>query len=105
MSLFATVQRTINENGIQPENIYNFDETRFAMGLISTQKVVTRAELYGNGRRILQPGNRDWVTAIEAIGADRYSLPPYVIFKGKIVVAGWFDNLPKDWRIEVSTNS
>jgi hypothetical protein len=74
------------------------------MGLISTQKVVTRAEMYGNGRRLLQPGNREWVTAIEAIGADGYSLPPYVIFKAKVAIAGWFDNLPKDWRIEVSAN-
>jgi hypothetical protein len=60
--------------------------------------------MYGNGRRLLQPGNREWVTAIEAIGADGYSLPPCVIFKGKVAVAGWFDNLPKDWRIEVSAN-
>jgi hypothetical protein len=37
---FLMVQRTIEENGIQPENIYNFDETGFAIGLISTQKVV-----------------------------------------------------------------
>jgi hypothetical protein len=93
----------IDENGIQPEDIYNFDETGFAMGLISAQKVVTRAEYYGR-RSILQPGNREWVTAIEAICADGYSLPPYVIFKGKVAIAGWFDNLPKDWRIEVSNN-
>jgi hypothetical protein len=44
---FATVQSVIDENGIQPEDIYNFDETGFAMGLISSQKVVTRAEYYG----------------------------------------------------------
>jgi hypothetical protein len=102
---FATVQRIINENGIQPEDIYNFDETRFAMGLISTQKVVTRAEICGR-RRLLQSGNREWVTAIEAICADGYSLPPCVIFKGKVAIAGWFtNNLPKDWRIEFSANS
>ena len=100
---FATIQRVINENGIQPEDIYNFDETGFAMGLISAQKVVTRAEYYSR-RSILQPGNREWVTAIEAICADGYSLPPCVIFKGKVAIAGWFDNLPKDWRIEVSNN-
>ena len=44
---FLTVQRVIEENGIQPEDIYNFDETGFAMGLISAQKVITRAEYYG----------------------------------------------------------
>jgi hypothetical protein len=100
---FATVQRVIDENGIQPEDIYNFDETGFAMGLISSQKVVTRAEYYGR-RRLLQPGNREWVTTVEAICADGFSLPPCIIFKGKVAIAGWFDNLPKDWRFEVSNN-
>ncbi|CEJ53651.1 hypothetical protein PMG11_00001 [Penicillium brasilianum] len=85
---FLTVQRVIDENGIQPEDIYNCDETGFAMGLISKQKVVTRAEMYGNSRRLLQPGNREWVTAIEAIGADGYSLPLCVIFKAKVAIAG-----------------
>ena len=74
------------------------------MGVISAQKVVTRAEYYGR-RSILQPGNREWVTAIEAICADGYSLPPCVIIKGKVAIAGWFDNLPHDWRFEVSNNS
>jgi hypothetical protein len=27
-----------------------------------------------------------------------------MIFKGKVALAGWFDNLPKDWRFEVSKN-
>jgi hypothetical protein len=47
---FATVQRIVDENGIQPEDIYNFDETGFAMGLVSTQKVVTRAEICSRPR-------------------------------------------------------
>ncbi len=37
----------IEENGILAEDIYNFDKTGFAIGLISVQKVVTRAEYYG----------------------------------------------------------
>jgi hypothetical protein len=44
--------------GILLEDIYNFDETRFAMGLCVTAKVVTRAEYYGR-RSVLQPGNRE----------------------------------------------
>ena len=73
------------------------------MGLISARKVVTRAEYYGR-RSILQPGNREWVSAIEAICVDGYSLSLCVIFKGKVAIAGWFDNLLKDWRIKVSNN-
>jgi hypothetical protein len=100
---FTTVQRVVNENGIQPEDIYNFDETGFAMGLISSAKVVTHAE-YSGRRAVLQPGNREWVTAIESIGASGYALPPCIIFKGKNYIESWFDNLPGDWRFEVSPN-
>jgi hypothetical protein len=65
------------------------------MGLITNQKVVTHAEYYGR-RSLLQLGNYKWVTTIESICADSYLLPLCVIFKGKVVLAGWFDNLPKD---------
>ncbi|GMG14126.1 unnamed protein product [Aspergillus oryzae] len=100
---FERVQITIMQYGIQPDDIYNFDETGFAMGLISTTKVVTRAELAGRPF-LLQPGNREWVTSIECIGS-RGPLPPCLIFKGKIHIEGWYEmGLPPDWRIETSAN-
>lgn len=100
---FDCVLRTIQENGILPEDIYNFDETGFAMGLTTTAKIVTRSEYYGR-RSLLQPGNREWVTVIESINASGWVLPPCVIFKGKVLIEGWFDDLPDDWRFEVSPN-
>jgi hypothetical protein len=100
---FDCVQQTIIQYGIASEDIYNFDETGFAMGLIATAKVVTRAEYYGQ-RALLQPGNRAWVTTIEAINASGWLLPPCIIFKGKAYREAWFDDLPSDWRFEVSQN-
>lgn len=38
---FECVQATIMEYGILDEDIYNFDETGFAMGLIATARVIT----------------------------------------------------------------
>ena len=64
MEWFNCVQHAIFQYGINPDDIYNFDETGFAMGLTATAKVITRAEYYGR-RSLLQPGNREWVTAIE----------------------------------------
>jgi hypothetical protein len=32
---------------ILPEDIYNFDETGFAMGLYATAKVITESDRYG----------------------------------------------------------
>ena len=61
---FNLVLRTIQENGILQEDIYNFDETGFAMGLTVTARVVTRSEYYsrryfysleiGNGLQLLR---------------------------------------------------
>jgi hypothetical protein len=74
------------------------------MGLILAQKVVTQAKYYGQ-HSILQPGNYKWVTTIKAICIDGYLLPPCMIFKGKVAIAGWFNNLLKDWRFKVLNNS
>jgi hypothetical protein len=52
---FKTLEALRKENGIQREDIYNFDETGFAMGLIATSRVVTRAEMLGKPH-LLQPG-------------------------------------------------
>ena len=73
------------------------------MGLTATAKVVTRAEYYGQ-QSLLQPGNHKWATAIETISASGWALPPCIILKGKVFIESWFDNLPDDWRIEVSPN-
>ena len=44
---FNLVQKTILQFGIDPDDVYNFDETGFAMGLIVTARVITRSEYYG----------------------------------------------------------
>lgn len=93
---FNLVQKTILQYGINPDDVYNFDETGFAMGLTATAKIVTRAEYY-SWRSLLQPGNHKWVTAIECMNASGWALPPCIIFKGKIFIESWFDNLPDDW--------
>ena len=66
MEWFNCVQHAMLQYGIDPDDIYNFDETGFVMGLTATAKVITRAEYYGR-RSLLQPGNCEWVTVIECI--------------------------------------
>jgi hypothetical protein len=101
---FDRVQDTILEYGILPEDIYNFDETGFAMGLCATAKVITGSDRYSRPH-LLQPGNREWVTAIESVNAMGWALPSYIIFKAKAYIQeGWFDTLPDDWRLDISNN-
>jgi hypothetical protein len=80
---FQLVRNTIEKYGILDADIYNFDETGFQMGVISTTKVITGAER-SNRPVSVQPGNREWVTAIDCICADGQSLPPVIIFEGKM---------------------
>jgi hypothetical protein len=101
---FELVHNIIGKYGILDADIYNFDETGFQMGVISTAKVITGAE---RSRRpvSVQPGNREWVTAIDCICADGQSLPPVIIFEGKMHQSTWYDTeLPRDWVIGVSDN-
>jgi hypothetical protein len=99
-SWFQLVRGTIEKYGILDADIYNFDETGFQIGVISTAKVITGAE---RSRRpvSVQPGNREWVTAIDCICTDRQSLPPVIIFEGKMHQSTWYDTeLPETGLLE-----
>ncbi|CAG8971695.1 hypothetical protein HYALB_00003163 [Hymenoscyphus albidus] len=99
---FRLVHNIVAKYGILAEDIYNFDETGFQMGVIATAKVVTGSEYTGRAIHI-QPGNREWVTVVESICADGWVLPPMVIFEGKVHISTWYtDQLPADWTIALS---
>src|SRR5450432_3794881 len=101
---FRLVKNMIAKYGIEEQDIYNFDETGFQMGVISTAKVVTGAER-SNRPVAIQPGNREWVTAIDCISTAGWSLPPVIIFEGKVHMSNWYTNaLLPDCTIGVSEN-
>jgi hypothetical protein len=102
---FRLVRNLVAKYGIVPEDIYNFDETGFQMGVISTSKVVTRLGQKGRPKT-KQPGNREWVTIIHAINSSGWVLPAFVIFEAKLHQASWYctTDLPRDWKIAVSDN-
>jgi len=101
---FRLVKNIVAKYRIQEQDIYNFDETGFQMGVISTAKVVSGSER-GSRPVAIQPGNREWVTAIDCINADGWSLPPLIIFEGKVHQSTWYtEALPPDWTIGVSEN-
>jgi hypothetical protein len=72
--------------GILLEDTYNFDETGFQMGVISTSKVVTRSERRGRPRT-KQLGNREWVTLIYTINSSGWVLLAFVVFEAKLYQA------------------
>jgi hypothetical protein len=99
------VENTIAKYGIRSDDIWNFDETGFMMGLIQSGMVVTGAERQGRPKSV-QPGNREWITVIQAINAKGQSIPPFIIGAGQYHLANWYRecDLPGDWVIATSPN-
>ena len=78
-------------------DFYNFDETGFMMGIICASMVVTRADRRGRSK-FVQPGNREWPTAIECINAEGWCLPPFLVVQGAYHLVNWYTegSLPKN---------
>jgi hypothetical protein len=99
------VRNVIDKYAIQDADIYNFDETGFQMGILSGAKVVTSSERRGRPRS-KQPGNREWVTVIQAVCADGWVVPPYFIVMGKNHLLPWYQDsrFQPEWRVHTSEN-
>ena len=103
-SWFTRVQETIQKHGILAEDIYNMDETGFQMGVASSYRAICGLETKQKGAKALQPGNREWVTAIVCINAAGWTLPPQIIFAAVNHQSLWYQNLPEDYVLSVSKN-
>ena len=86
---FTTVHEAIQEHGIHEDDIWNLDETGFAMGLCSTSKVITAVDRSERPRRVIQR-NRELVTIIECVNSKGISIPPWVILKAGNHKAAWY---------------
>jgi hypothetical protein len=85
--------------------MYNFDETGFMMGVITTATVVTSSEGRARVKKI-QPGNREWVTVIQGVSSQGWNVPPFVVVAGKNHLLSWYQNsgFPPNWVIGVTDN-
>ncbi|KAL2887303.1 hypothetical protein HOO65_050424 [Ceratocystis lukuohia] len=102
---FRLVESTIAKYGINTADIYNFDKTGFTMGVIASGMVVTAVERHGKAKSV-QPGNREWVTVIQAINAEGWAITPFIVVAGQYHLASWYreSNLPDDWVIATTHN-
>ena len=73
---FELVQNTKAKYSIVDEDMYNFNETGFTIGKILSQSVITGSDKPGKSKSI-QPGNREWVTLVQAVGATGSASQPF----------------------------
>jgi hypothetical protein len=102
---FTLFKDTCEAYRILESDIWNFDETGFMIGIITSHMVVTRAERLGRAKSI-QPGNREWATAIITISTEGEVIPPFVLLKGVMAQAQWTTTTdwPEGWPIKPTEN-
>jgi hypothetical protein len=104
----------MTEYNLQPKNTYNMDEKGFMIRVSGRSKRVFDKLLFSQRqfRQLLHDSNREWVTLLATICADRSHLPPGIIFPaaGRAVQASWvhsinlkkhsiyFTTSPSRWR-------
>jgi hypothetical protein len=102
---FALVRNTKAKYGIVDDDVYNFDETGFMMGIIFAGMVATTSD--GRGKaKLAQPGNREWATVIQGVNALGWAIPPFIILAAQYHLANWYTecDLPANWRIATTDN-
>jgi hypothetical protein len=76
------VHATIQEHGIYEDDIWNFNETSFAIGLYIILKVITTVDCSKKPHTVIQ-GNYEWVIIIKCVSLKGIPIPLVVILKGK----------------------
>lgn len=78
---FADYSEAKARYNIKDINIWNMDETGYAMGFAYGAKVVILRCNMSNFKTI--DGLKEWVSQINAIGMHGQTIPLFIIFKGR----------------------
>ena len=60
------------------------DETGFPLNIIQKAQVIVDSSI--RMKYQLQPDHQEWITAVECVSADGFSIPPLIIFKGETLM-------------------
>jgi len=76
--------KAIEDYNITIENIYNWDEKGFLIGIARTLKRIMTKQMYDSGKikGAAQDGSREFISLLASIYADGTTIPPALIYKG-----------------------
>ena len=99
---FEELNRVMKEFGIEWRNIYNMDESGFAIGDVEATKRVINANIRQQFQA--KPGRQEWVTSVECICADGTAISPLIIFRGKSLQQQYIPvGLNTNWVLSCNT--
>ena len=78
---------TVEEYNVDPQNIYNMDESGFAIGTTQGACIIIDSRMRTQFQ--VRPGRQEWVTVIECISGDGCVIDPLVIFRSENLKTEW----------------
>jgi hypothetical protein len=97
---FRQLGRLIQDYGIQPEDLWNMDESGFRIGVSKGHYILT--EHPEKSHVLPSSENRESLTVVEAINAAGGAAPAMLVITGKVHQAAWFENLHDDALVGVA---
>ena len=99
---FDDLEKVIKEYNIKPKNIYNMDESGFAIGETEPARCIINTQI--RQRFQAKPGRQEWVSVAECVCADGTVIPPLVIFKAENLSTEWIPaSIHGDWRFSCNS--
>jgi hypothetical protein len=86
---FHNLKGLMERNTIHPQDLYNFNKTGFQIRISKDQWIVTRE--FKKAYFSPSSTNYEYIIVVEAISADGHYILPFIIFRGKCILAGWFN--------------
>ena len=97
---FAQYSKVRLENGIADEDVWNFDETGFRIGVGKSQWIITRD--LTRKSFLASDNNRKTVTCIETVSGSGSVIPVFLILPGVIHQARWYEEVEDGTAIALS---
>ena len=97
---FGKLHKIYVEKGLQADDILNFDETGYRIGVAGDQDIAT----FHPERRSTLPNdtNHEHITLIETISAAGWVIPPVITSPGSVHLQRHFQDLPDGYLLAVS---
>ena len=90
------------DKGIADENVWNMDETGFCTGCGRAHWVISLDP--DKPLLVTDPDNREYITSVESISDEGYSIPPILILCGVLILEKWVEEDDLDEDILLATS-
>ena len=99
---FDDLKKVVVEYNIKPENMYNMDETGFAIGEKEAGRCIINVQIRQHFQA--KPGRQEWVSVVQCVCADGSVVSPLVIFRAENLSRQWIPaNIHGNWRFSCNS--